>query len=44
MICAAYAEKKCGRNEIRTICGGCELKCGQSKFVSFKEKYCTSKI
>ncbi|VDN59164.1 unnamed protein product [Dracunculus medinensis] len=32
MICAAYAEKKCGRNEIRTICGGCELKCGQSKF------------
>lgn len=38
-ISDAHRQKLCGKNEVRKKCGGCELKCGQSKDVSFKEKY-----
>ncbi|VDN59165.1 unnamed protein product [Dracunculus medinensis] len=46
-ICAVYSDKKCGKNEVKSDCAGCELKCGQSKnklcttICRFKECYCS---
>uniref|UniRef100_A0A0R3RLR1 TIL domain-containing protein n=1 Tax=Elaeophora elaphi TaxID=1147741 RepID=A0A0R3RLR1_9BILA len=33
-------QRKCGKNEIWTDCKGCELKCGQSEFVSNSKTPC----
>lgn len=37
IIYNAQSEKECGENEIKSHCAGCELKCGQSEHVAFKE-------